>query len=287
MSMETNSKIVTQTSKIISCLLIMILLINQDLYSQNFEGKIVYEVHYEFQDEFKKKYNVTDEQIIAQLKKDGEFSTELTMYVKDGNYLKLENSDRRTRRLYNHKKNKVYVLKKGINEVVCIKAKKAAVFPRLENLFGETEVFKVDSTKTVNSTKCELVKVERAGWKAEEHYWYNTETLEANPDHFEKHQFNYFDQVIGITNAFPVEYSEVKSRMLTVRYTMKSIDVEPIDSLLFELPAIRRTWNLNDLQLSMFSAVRPMKLKNPVEAQAGFDDLIFYYERFFFKMVYR
>lgn len=131
-------------------------------FGQSFEGKLIYEVDFEIEEEKLKIMGISKEDILNKKKADGEFFDEITIYLKAGNYLKKDNSTLRNKYIYKSGENKIYFFQEQSEYVTIVNA----INPNALNLEIDAlpmQISKEDSIKIIHGESCKLVKLNWEG----------------------------------------------------------------------------------------------------------------------------
>lgn len=202
----------------------------------SFEGKLTYKVEYHIEPVTVGDLVLTEDIILDKMKRDGEYFDEVTVWIKGGNYVKKENSKSEKRMVYLAEENKIYTLENDFEYVVIIDGSTRSTF-NIE--FDEPKIEEFDSTKVINGTECKLLKLSW-GDQGEEYYFYNSDVAPLNPALFDAHKYEFLNEVINVTESYPLEIYKTVSKMLSIRMTLVSVSEESVDESLFELPEMKK-----------------------------------------------
>ena len=72
----------------------------------------------------------------------------------------------------------------------------------------------------------------------DEYYFYHSETAGIDPKLFSDHNLEYLNQVLEITQAYPLEIVKTVTNFITVTMTMVSISEEAVDESIFDIPEL-------------------------------------------------
>lgn len=199
---------------------------------QSFEGTLTYGVEFEIKTQKVGNFEITKEQVIAKLKSDGEYFDEVIIRIKDGSYEKRDNSDLQKRIVYKPDENKIYTIEKDFEYVIITDASRAN-FMKLE--LPEPTFEKIDSTKVIKGQECSLLKLtwDKTGTEL---YFYNSEFIKIDPSLFQNHNYEYLNEVLKFTHAYPMEIVKTMSDFMTIRMTLVNVSQGSIDDSLFNLP---------------------------------------------------
>lgn len=197
--------------KLISILFYLFIVNN--VSSQNFEGKIIYENNCK-----SKLPNVTDQQFNSML------GTKQEYYIKNGNYKSLTNGTFSQWQLYINSDNKLYSKFSNSEGVIWNDA-----------MIQEDEILDMKITKNVIEIlgqKCdELVLICKSGIQK---YYYNSKQS-VDAELFKNHKYgNWFDY-ISKSNSLPLKII-IDNAQFTIESTANEIKQMKLDDNFFELP---------------------------------------------------
>lgn len=204
-------------------------------YGQSFEGKLTYSVEFDIKSQKFGGFEITKEQVIEKMKSNGEFFNKIFVTLKQGNYIKEDNSSSEKRIIYKSDVNKIYTFQKDFEYEVITDADKYNAY----NLdFKEPKIEEVDSLKSINGFDCKLLKL---SWDklGEEYYFYNSEIARIDPELFKNHNYEFFNTVVGKTNSYPLEIVKIVSNLISIKMTLVSISEEEISDDLFDIEKIK------------------------------------------------
>jgi hypothetical protein len=192
------------------------------------------------------------------MKSDGEYFDQVIVTIKDGNYEKIDNSDVQKRIVYKADVNKIYTLQKDFEYVVITDASKNNLM-KLD--LPEPSFEKIDTTKVINGHECALLKLtwDKTGTEL---YYYDKEFLKIDPSHFKNHNYEYLNEILRLTNSYPMEIVKTLSDFITVRMTLVDASEKEINDSQFELP------EMTDAEIDYAEMMRKMtgaevkKIKN-------------------------
>ncbi|WP_299899750.1 hypothetical protein [uncultured Aquimarina sp.] len=226
-------------------------------FGQSFEGELTYKVEFDIKSQKIGSYEITKEQVIEKMKNDGEFYDTIKILIKNGNYIKKLNTRSEQKAIYKSDLNKIYSFQKDFDHVTITNANK---FNSMNIDFKERKIQKIDSTKIINGISCKLIKLSW-GKLAEEYYFYNTKTVKLNPQLFKKHNFEYLNEIIELSNSYPLEIIKTLNNSIKIKMTLIDISKELIDDKLFKLPEFEKAEkDYAEMMLEMGFEV--MKIKN-------------------------
>lgn len=203
-------------------------------FGQSFEGKLTYNVEFDIKTQKIGNFEITKDEVIEKLKKEGEYFDTVTVTLKGGNYIKEDNSESEKRIIYRSDLNKIYTFNNGYGEEVETDAKRYNTL----NIFKEPKIEKLDSIKNINGIECNLLKL---SWNnfGEEYYFYNSNVGRLDPKLFKNHNYEYFNIVVENTNAYPLEIVKKISNFISVKMTLQSISEEKVNDELFDINKIK------------------------------------------------
>jgi hypothetical protein len=201
-------------------------------YGQSFEGALTYKVEFEIKTQKIGNFEITEEQVIQKMKSDGDYFDQVTIIIKDGNYEKTDNSDVQKRIVYKADVNKVYTFQKDFEYVVITDASKTNLM-KLD--LPEPSFEKIDTTKIIYGHNCSMLKL-AWGKTGTELYYYDNEFLKIDPSLLKNHNYEYLNEVLKLTNSYPIEIVKTLSDFITVRMTLENVTEKEIDDSQFELP---------------------------------------------------
>ena len=79
------------------------------IFGQSFEGKLVYDIDFELYGILSEKLKISKDALLNKMKEEGSFFDEMTIYIKDGNYIKEDNSTLRRRSIYKSSTNSIFI----------------------------------------------------------------------------------------------------------------------------------------------------------------------------------
>jgi hypothetical protein len=140
------------------------------------------------------------------------------------------------RTLYKSDLNKIYTFQSGFEYVLITDANNYNAKglelkgPKIEQL---------DSVKIINGHRCKLLKLSW-GRLGEEYYFYNPYIAKLDPKLFGKHNYEYLNTIIELTNSYPLEIVKKINNFVSVKMTLVAISEHKIDDSLFELPELEK-----------------------------------------------
>ena len=227
-------------------------------FGQSFEGKLTFKVEFDIKTQKIGGLQITKEQVIEKMKKDGEYFDAISITLKEGNYIKEDNSSSERRIIYKSDLNKIYTFQKDFEYVIITDANKY----NSKNLeLKEPEFEKIDSVKIINGNTCKLIRLSW-GKLGEEYYFYNVEAARLDPGLFTKHNYEYFNRIVEMTNSYPLEIIKTLNNFISVKMTLVGIKEEKIDESLFEIPALEKAEKDYYEMMLQMTGSEVMKLKN-------------------------
>ena len=120
---------------------------------------------------------------------------------------------------------------------------------------------KIDSTKIVNGHECSLLQLnyDKTGTEL---YFYNSEFIKIDPSLFQNHNYEYLNEVLKVTNSYPMEIVKTMNDFITIRITLKNISQENIDHSHFNLPEMTEAENDYAEMMIKMTGADVMKIKN-------------------------
>jgi len=242
------------------CIAIITLFFAQVLtcFAQNFEGKLVYDVHFEINEELLKKRGSTKEDVIKRMKTIGEHFDETTIYLsKNGDYIRETNAKSGNKFLYQSSSNHIFLFEKKSKYVTVINADKYGD-NRLFNTV-KPKVFKVDSTKIILDHTCKLVTVdwEKMGM---EYYWYS-DNFQLDTRLFAPHNYEYMNRVFELTNAYPIEITKKMRGSLAMTITLRNYEAIELPDEIFAVPKMKKSKRKKDKRIEKMTKNQVMKIK--------------------------
>ena len=203
-------------------------------FGQSFEGKLTYKVEFDFKTQKIGDFEITKEQVIEKMKTDGEYFDTIIVTLKEGNYIKEDNSSLENRYIYKSDDNKIYFFQKDSEYEFIIDANKY----NATNIQLEPQVEMIDSLKLVNGINCKMIKL---SWDqlGEEYYFYNSEIAKVDAILFKNHNYEYFNTVVEKTNSYPLEIIKKVGDFSSIKMTLVSISEENISDELFDIEKIK------------------------------------------------
>ncbi len=208
------------------------------LAQENFEGIIEYGVKFEMLENFKR-LGISEEDFIKQLKENNQFFSEIQYYYRKGDYCIISKQKAfQEKQIYLAKTNLIYYFKDDL-----IITSDASI--DLESLKGDKpKVELLEKIEKVNNEKCRIVKIT---WKLGTYYYYfKPEFLTIEPEFFEKHNYDMFNEYLKISKALPVKIIKEIDNFMKIEMTIKSHKRQKIRDSFFELPDMKENLNLRE-----------------------------------------
>lgn len=125
---------------------------------------------------------------------------------------------------------------------------------------GGVEVVETDVPKVFLGQNCQLIKLK---WKDfyEEEYWYNRGELGIEENHFQQHNFEYFNEILSVSKAFPFEWKKSISSFVSVKITLREYEAIDLDDDVFTLPEMKKSNRKEDRLLYEMTGNKMMKVK--------------------------
>jgi hypothetical protein len=198
--------------------LLLLLCANLLGFSQNFEGKIVYENNYKSKSE-----KITDQQFNSMM------GTKQEFYIKNGNYKSVVNGTYMLWQLYLNNDNKIYSQMANIPSVLWTDAAIA------NEQIIKSEI-KKNAAKILNYDCSELTLTCKSG--VQKYYFSSKFPIDAKV--FEKHKYgNWYDYLVK-ANAVPLK-SVIETAQFTLTSTATEVTPMKVEDSMFELPANVKT----------------------------------------------
>ena len=225
--------------------------------AQSFEGKLIYKVEIDLLKEFSST-GVSKEDVIKQMKSAGQYFDSLTFYIKDGNYIKQDNSELAKRQIYKSEENKIYIFQKDDEYLAIIDANKHFIL----NLGIPEPEFEIsDSDQRILNKECKSLKI-KYGTMGTEEYLYNESLLAIDPSLFKKHNYEYLNMIMERTHSYPLGIVKSINKFILVKMTLLEYSDEEIDDALFVLPAVEEVNNEEAQKIKNATGMELWKIKN-------------------------
>jgi len=233
---------------------ILFILIYGCSHGQSFEGKVVYKV------QFQANKAKLGEMVMSKMKQDGEFYDEIVYYFKEGNYCRENNSKKKKRIIYKSEENKLYYFEDSSEFVTIVNGENTSFLSSYEG--GPTvKLTKLDSIKVIKNDSCKLVKL---SWESfnDEYYWYHPSRIKIDSELFQKHNSEYLNKILQLTNAFPMEITKSIGKLMAITMTVETIEEMKVDDELFAIPELRNPKRKKDRYQGKISGNTIMEIKN-------------------------
>lgn len=217
-------------------LLLLLMLSNILVNAQSFEGTVSYKIDFEFDSLALSKMGGTMEMMEEQMKANGEYFDTIKISIKDGNYIKEDNAKLTKRIIYKSEVNKIYIFQKDFDHVIITDATN---YSAINLSHDEPEIIVSDSVRIINDIECTAVVMK---WKGigEEYYFFNPEILSLDASLFSKHNYEYLNTLLNISNAYPIEIIKTLNQFVTIKMTLIDYKKEKIDGAAFDLPKLKK-----------------------------------------------
>ena len=227
-------------------------------HGQSFEGILTYKVEFDIKTQKIGNFEITEEQVIQKMKSDGEYFDQVTVIIKDGNYEKTDNSDVQKRIVYKADVNRVYTFQKDFEYVVITDASKTNLM-KLD--LPEPSFEKIDTTKVIYGLNCSVLKL---AWDktGTELYYYDKEFLKIDPSLFKNHNYEYLNEVLRLTNSYPMKIVKTLSNFITIQMTLENVTEKEIDDSQFELPEMTDAEKDYEEMMRKMTGAEVKKIKN-------------------------
>lgn len=242
--------------------ILLILFLQENSRLQSFEGIISYEVNFEINEEKLADFGVTKEQIIEKMRVEGEYFDQIIIYMKNGNYVKEENSINKKRLIYKNQENLMYLFEEGRDYVIVMNGNMAGAFGQ-ETETNKPQIEKLDSLKVIYGDTCSLLRLSWPGIiETSEDYWYSDTQLRINGESFKNHNYEYLNQILKITESYPMEISKSVGEIIRITMRVKEIEETIIDEELFEIPELKESRRKGDRLVKEMTGNKVMKIRN-------------------------
>lgn len=234
-------------------LILIISLFTSLIYGQSFEGKLIYKVEFKINME-----GISKNDMIDHMKRSGEYFDTLVIKIKNGNYEKLVNSANSKRIVYKSDSNKIYNFDTGFEYVLITNAKK---YGSTNIEFEKPEIIQNDSTVSVLGQECKSITL---NWDnlGRETYFYNESFLKINPELFQEHNFEYFNEVLKLTKSYPTQINKTLNNFIEIRMILISYSDEKIEDSSFEIPELQAADKEYSDLIKQTTGQEVMQLKN-------------------------
>lgn len=211
-------------------LFFIILLFTSVISGQSFEGTLKYKVEFKINME-----GISENDMIDHMKKSGQYFDTLVVNIKNGNYEKLVNSASPKRIVYKSDINKIYNFDSGFEYVLIANAKKYGA-THIE--FEKPKIIQNDSTISILGKQCKSIEL---NWDdiGKETYFYNDSFLKIDPELFQEHNFEYFNEILRLTKSYPTQINKSLSDFIEIRMILVSYSEERIKDSSFEIPELQ------------------------------------------------
>lgn len=211
-------------------LFLIISLLSSITHSQSFEGRLTYEIEYKF-----KMKEISEKDMINHMKKSGEYFDTLTINIKNGDYEKVINSVNSKRIVYKSDINKIYTFDKGFEYVLISNANRySSTTLELER----PKIVQNDSLEMIMNKECKSITLDWNGL-GKEVYYYNEDFLKINSNLFQSHNYEYLNEILSLTNSYPIKITKSLNNMIEIRMTLVDYSDEEISESAFEIPKLK------------------------------------------------
>lgn len=227
------------------------------LYSQSFEGTLVYKTQYQFHiSEKLAKMGITEEKLLARMKEDGSWSDSIKTVYKQGDYVTYTHFNPQTWSVYKSEANKIYGFQEGEASDICT-VTDAAIDLEFQMTGKSPAIVKLDTTAQINGLTCQVVAVK---WKSGTYeYWYAPGTLPVNAKLFEKHVYDGWAEYLKISNALPIRMVKKVKGLATVTLTLIAQRPGKADPNPFKIPELVADKDLNVIKMANSEMMRIKK----------------------------
>jgi hypothetical protein len=217
--------------------------------AKSFQGRIVYVQDIELSGAFKK-MGITKEEMLEELKKDGEWPDTLYTFYRLGNYASIGNNKKQTQRIYDSDVNTIYSFSVGGSGICSVQE---AVDLDLSGAPDKPTITELDSTATILGLPCKIIRMK---WKLSQFdYYYNSTQAKVDPLLFAKHSSEGLAEFVRMTNCLPLQI--VKSTMgMVMIQTAIDIKQGQVDTDMFGIPELIEDESLNAIKLPGITMMR-------------------------------
>jgi hypothetical protein len=204
-------------------------------YGQFFEGKLTFKIEFDIKSQKIGEFEITKEKVIEKMRSDGEYFDTIIINLKEGNYIKKDNSSSERIIIYKSDLNKIFSFQKDSEYEIITDASKYNAFD-INN--KEPQITKIDSIKIINGIKCNLIQL---SWDklGKEYYFYNSDIAKIDSKLFKKHNYEYFNAVVKETNSYPIEIVKTVNNFVSMKMTLVSISEEKVSEEIFDIEKIK------------------------------------------------
>jgi len=229
-------------------------------FAQNFEGKLVYDVHFEINEEALEKMSSTKEDMVKRMKVEGDHFDETTIYLsKNGDYIRATNATSSNKFFYQSSSNHIFLFEKKSKYITLINAEKYGSFDMGYEIVKPV-ISKIDSTKIIHGDTCKLVRIDW-GKLGTEDYWY-TDKFQLDALLFSRHNYEYMNRVFELTNAYPVEIIKKMRGFIPMTITLRSYEEVDLPDEIFALPEMKKSKKKAHKRTEKITGNKMMKIKS-------------------------
>ncbi len=219
-------------SKVI--VLALLFFINKALLSQSFEGILTYKVTFEvnnpaFNDQMK-------EALFDKMKEEGEYYDSLIITIKNGDYIKEDNSKNKKKIVYRQQENQLFIFTQGSEYVTVIDAQKKTA---LKDDYPNPKVKKSKTSESLFGKKLKSIKLTWEGL-GQEIYYYNADLLPINSNLFQEHNYEFLNTVLSTTKSYPMRVIKSVNQLITIKMTLVDYSEKSLGVNIFQIPKLEK-----------------------------------------------
>jgi len=229
-------------------------------FAQNFEGKLVYDVHFEMNEKLMEELGIVKEDMIKKMTDEGVHFDEITIYLsKNGDYTRQTNAKLSGKFLYQASSNNIFLFEKKSKYITVVTADKYNSFDADYGI-AKPLLAKIDSTKIILGDTCKLV---RADWGniGTEYYWYS-DKIPVDAKLFVPHNYEYMNRVFELTNAYPMQITKRMRGFINFTMTLKSYEAIDLPDETFALPKMKKSKKKQHKRIEKDTGNQIMKIKS-------------------------
>ena len=210
--------------------LLLIVIISSVSFGQSFEGKLTYKVEFKINME-----GVSESDMIAHMKKSGDYFDTVVVNIKGGNYEKLINSANSKRVVYKSEVNKVYNFDDSIEFVIIGNAKNYNASSIIKT--EKPEIIQNDSLVSIMNKDCKSITLDWGNF-GKEIYYYNENFIKIDPELFKSHNLEYLNSILDISKSYPTQIIKSVNKFIEIKMTLIAYSEEEISDTAFEIPEL-------------------------------------------------
>ena len=192
---------------------------------QNFEGILTYSMDLDISYSLKK-IGITKEMMIKDMRKDGTWADQISIYYQAGNYFSLMKNDSKTYSIYRSDSNKLYTFFQGSKAIILDTS-----IDKEEKLTNRSPVIKlIDRLVVVYGKPCKIVRVQ---WESGFYdYYFKSDYLIMDSNLYKGHILNGWYGFLKISNALPLKIIK-NSNGVIVTMTLINANNTKLDTHIF------------------------------------------------------